>query len=255
MTTNADQHEDVFEDRDHAGGEHFVQRVHVGGDARDQAADRVAVEEADMHALQVAEDLAAQVEHHLLPGPLHQVGLGEFQHEAEDQQNEIDAADLADAGPGLRAQPAVQKGCGLPCAARYLSTATLVRYGPKHVSARLQHDGGHRDRPPGPVGTQVGQQALHQPGCRTPLPNTSSSWVEAMVQINCSGALKRAIRRESSGRGIMVWEAILAARTRPKAPRSLVHPSRVRWLAIVTGCFSTMALVGSVTGSPLSPAP
>ena len=89
-----DQDEDIFKDGDDAGGEHLIQRVDVGGDARDQAADRVLVEEADVHALQMAEDLAAQVEHDLLAGPLHQVGLGEFQSEAEQQQSKIDATPI-----------------------------------------------------------------------------------------------------------------------------------------------------------------
>ncbi len=84
---NAGEHEDVFEDRDHAGGEHFVQRVDVGGDARDQAADRILVVEADVHALQVAEDLAAQIEHHHLARPLHEVGL-----QIVEQETEHDAA-------------------------------------------------------------------------------------------------------------------------------------------------------------------
>ncbi len=82
IADDAEQHEHVLEDRDHARGEHFVQRVDVGGDARDQPADRILVEEADVHVLQVAEDLAAQIEHHLLSGPLHEVGLHEFQREA-----------------------------------------------------------------------------------------------------------------------------------------------------------------------------
>ena len=66
---DAGQHKHVFEDRDHARGEHFVQRVHVGGHASDQAADRVLVVEADVHVLQVAEDLLAQIEHHHLARP------------------------------------------------------------------------------------------------------------------------------------------------------------------------------------------
>ena len=57
------------------GGEHLVQRVDIAGKPGDQPSHRIAVEEADVHALQVAEDLAAHVEHDLLPGPLHQVGL------------------------------------------------------------------------------------------------------------------------------------------------------------------------------------
>ncbi len=67
--------EDVFEDGEDAGGEHLVERVDVGGDAGDEAADGVAVEEGDVHALDVAEDLAAEIEHDLLAGPLHEVGL------------------------------------------------------------------------------------------------------------------------------------------------------------------------------------
>ena len=42
-------------------------------------ADGVAVEEADVHALDVAEDLAAEIEHDLLAGPLHEVGLDELE--------------------------------------------------------------------------------------------------------------------------------------------------------------------------------
>src|SRR5207253_4044231 len=106
---DAGQYENVFDDRDHAGGEQLVERVHVGGDASDQAAYRIAVEESDVHLLQMAEDLAAQVEHHLLAGPLHVIGLGEFQEETEAQQENVEAAELGDSGQRARAQPAVQK--------------------------------------------------------------------------------------------------------------------------------------------------
>src|SRR6185437_4070482 len=82
---NAGQHEHVLENGHHPGGEHFVERIHVGGDASDQAAHRIPVEKADMHALQVAEDLAAQVKHHRLPGPLHVVGLYVLQEKADHQ--------------------------------------------------------------------------------------------------------------------------------------------------------------------------
>ncbi len=80
------------------GGEHLVQRVHVGGDPRDQSADGVLVEEADVHVLQVAEDLAAQIEHDLLAGPLHGVGLDKFQREREYKKTDVKATDLRDAG-------------------------------------------------------------------------------------------------------------------------------------------------------------
>ena len=69
------QGEDVLKDREHARGKHLVQGIDVGGDAGDEFADRIAVKEGGRHALQVAEDLAAHIEHDLLAGPLHQVGL------------------------------------------------------------------------------------------------------------------------------------------------------------------------------------
>ncbi len=91
---NAEEHEKVFEDGNHAGGEHFIQGVDISGDARYQAADRILVEEGDVQALQMAEDLAAKIEHHFLAGPLHEVGLQELEQEAEDQQSDIDGSDL-----------------------------------------------------------------------------------------------------------------------------------------------------------------
>ena len=97
---DAREHEKIFEDGDHAGSEHLVQRVHVGGDARDQPTDRVLVEEGDVQALQVAEDLAAEIEHHFLSGPLHVIGLQELEQEAEDKQADVDGCDLRDAGDG-----------------------------------------------------------------------------------------------------------------------------------------------------------
>ena len=45
----------------------------------------VLVKEADVHALHMAEDVAAQVEHDLLAGPLHQVGLNELKEVGGDQ--------------------------------------------------------------------------------------------------------------------------------------------------------------------------
>jgi len=54
-----EEHEEVFENRHHAGGEHFIQGVYVGGDPRHQAADRVSYRKKGKRAgrLQVAKDL------------------------------------------------------------------------------------------------------------------------------------------------------------------------------------------------------
>ena len=160
---NAQQDEDVFEDRDHAGGEHFVQRVHVAGDAGDQAADRVLVEEGDVQALQVAEDLAAQIEHHLLSGPLHDVGLGELEQEAEQQNADVDAGNLRDAGQRPGAEKAIEQGMGFGVVGKVLIDGDFRQVRAENVGAGLEHDRDQRNDHLHPVGTQVDQQALHQP--------------------------------------------------------------------------------------------
>ena len=73
-TMPGEQH-DVAEDRDEAGGEQLVQGVDVGGHPGHQAADRVPVEEGERQALQVPEDLPAQVVHDVLPHQLQHVPL------------------------------------------------------------------------------------------------------------------------------------------------------------------------------------
>ena len=54
-----DQREDVTEDRDDAGGEQFVQDVHVARDARHQPPDRIPVVEAEIQRLQARVDPAS----------------------------------------------------------------------------------------------------------------------------------------------------------------------------------------------------
>src|SRR5579863_8812575 len=90
------QREEVVDDSQNAAREHLVDRIHVGGETRDQTPDRIRVEEADVQSLHVAEDLAAQVEHDLLAGPLHQVSLNELEQIGRDLQTEIDQGELRD---------------------------------------------------------------------------------------------------------------------------------------------------------------
>ena len=59
--------------------------------------------------LQVTENLRPQIEHHLLPGPLHDVGLSELQQEAEQQQANVHSGDLGDAGERIAAEEAVEQ--------------------------------------------------------------------------------------------------------------------------------------------------
>ena len=79
------QHQHVAQDGHQAGGEEVVQHVHVGGDARHQAAHGVAVVERQVQPLQVLHELLAQVEHGELAGVLHEVGLGELGEEGADE--------------------------------------------------------------------------------------------------------------------------------------------------------------------------
>ena len=101
--------EEVVDDGENAAGEHFVDGVDVGGDARDQAAHGMGIEEADVHALHVAEDVAAQVEHDLLAGPLHQVGLDKFEEIGGDLCHQKDHGEAGDALHGVGGQVAEKK--------------------------------------------------------------------------------------------------------------------------------------------------
>ncbi len=102
---DSEEHKEVFEDGNHAGGKHLIQGVHIGGDACHQASNRILVEEGNVQPLQMAEDLAAEIKHHLLAGPLHEVGLQELEQKAEDQQPDVDDRDLCNSGDGARAEP------------------------------------------------------------------------------------------------------------------------------------------------------
>src|SRR5215467_9882965 len=82
---NAGQRKEIVKDRDHARREHLIECVDIGGDTRDEPPHGILVVKSDVHALQMAEDLATKVEHDLLPGPLHEVGLEEFEYEREYQ--------------------------------------------------------------------------------------------------------------------------------------------------------------------------
>ena len=84
------ERDDVLEDGEDARGEHLVDGVDVRGDAGDEPADGVAVEEADVLVLDVAEDLPAEIEHDLLAGPLHEVGLDELEAEGDDERGDVE---------------------------------------------------------------------------------------------------------------------------------------------------------------------
>ena len=146
MMMTIDEHEEVVDDGEHAGGEHLVDGVHVGGEARDQAADGVRVEEADVHALHVAEDLAAQVEHDLLAGPLHQVGLNKLQTEGQDQRGEVDSGNLRDAVHGIGAEASGEPVQMLVRPQRHVAVdGDLDEDGAENIQSRLEQNGDKGD--------------------------------------------------------------------------------------------------------------
>src|SRR5205814_5551164 len=76
----------------------------ISRDAGDEPAHRILVEKPYMHVLEVAEDLAAQIEHHFLTRPLHRVGLDELKHKGEEQQPDVQTSDLRNADQRSTAQ-------------------------------------------------------------------------------------------------------------------------------------------------------
>jgi hypothetical protein len=62
-----DEREQIAESRDDARREQLIERFDVRSHARDQSADRIAIEEVDRQSLQVRKQLAPQVAHHALP--------------------------------------------------------------------------------------------------------------------------------------------------------------------------------------------
>ena len=64
--------EHVAEDRDHARGEHLIQGLDVTRDPGHETSHRVSIEERQLEALQVSENLASQVLHHPLADPRRQ---------------------------------------------------------------------------------------------------------------------------------------------------------------------------------------
>ena len=145
---NSGQHKHIFENRHHAGGEHFIQGVHIGGDTRNQAADRILVVEADVHVLQVAEDLFAQIEHDHLAGPLHEVSLQIVEQETEHNQSDIHGRDFGDPDIRIRAEKEIERRAPRN---RHQIAVNLDgdQIGPQNIGHGLEKNGNQRnaDRP------------------------------------------------------------------------------------------------------------
>ncbi len=126
---DAEEQEEVAENRHQAGGEQLVERLDVGGRPGHQAADRLAVEEADRQLLEVAEHVAPQVRHHPLAHQPHHVALGEERAEDQHQVEPVEGRQVEHA-VGRR-----QLGCRGP--ASWLASQRLAKAGFVRLPAPL----------------------------------------------------------------------------------------------------------------------
>ena len=97
-THHEKQHQQIAQDHQQSGREQFVERVHVGGDARDQATHGIAIEESDIQPLQVRHQLAAEIEHGFLSDPLHQILLAEIADQRRADGEQIEERNLQQPG-------------------------------------------------------------------------------------------------------------------------------------------------------------
>ena len=95
---DAEQREDVAEDRDDAGREQVVEHVDVGRHPRHQPADGIAIVELQVDALEVTVDLHAHVEHDALAGHLQHPRLQVLERERAEQDRQKAERDAIEAG-------------------------------------------------------------------------------------------------------------------------------------------------------------
>ena len=132
-----------------------------------------------MQPLQMAEDLAAQIEHYLLPAPLHDVGLRELQQKAEQQQSDVHSGDLRNAGQRSWTEIAIEERMGFGFVGEVFIDGDFGQVRPEHISARLQHDGAERNRDLPAIGMRYVSRRFIKRASYA-FPSTSSSWIPAM---------------------------------------------------------------------------
>ena len=145
---DANQGEDVSENRHHASREQVVQRVHVRGDACHEAPDRVAVVEAQVEPLQVAVHLHPDVEHDALPCHLQRPGLHVLKPERQHQRAQEQRRHHADPRIVPGGDVAVDQHLG--------------EIGRRQLQQGVARDRHERHGHPWPVGAEVAHQPAHQ---------------------------------------------------------------------------------------------
>src|ERR1041385_6750954 len=160
-----EKHQNVAEDVHKAGSEQVVEHVDIGGDARDEAANGIVVEEAEVEGLQVRHELAAEVEHGALAGVLHDVHLEKFGDEAAGEYTQVDDADGGETaervGRKVRSHP---RGDALGMRLEVAVDGRAGQQRAEDLKRRLHEKEEEREGDQRPVGTHVAQQAAHKSG-------------------------------------------------------------------------------------------
>jgi hypothetical protein len=146
---DADQREQVAEQRANTGRHQLVQHVDVTGEARHDAADRMAVEVRHRQRLQLAEQRGAQIQHDALTDALHDLVLQIAQPESDRQQRQVLHRDPVEETQIVAPDAVIDRLLGQP----------WIHQRDERVADH--HDA--RERHLQPVGPQEAEQPPHQP--------------------------------------------------------------------------------------------
>ncbi len=147
---DAEEREDVAEDRHNAGSEKVVEDVDVCRHPRHQPADRIAVVELQVDALQVLVDLHAHVEHDALAGHLQNPRLQVLERERREQDGKKRQRNPV--------EPRQIRSRDMPID-RHLHQIWL-----RELQHRSEDDRGERDDDAEAVRPEITQQPPHQDG-------------------------------------------------------------------------------------------
>ena len=168
------------------GREHLGDVLDVVGRARDQAPDRIAVEEAEMQPLDVGEDGGPQVAHRGLAGARHHERAPVRDGRARDHHRQIDAREPGERRPARRRlEPAAE--ARAPVRADQVIEPGLHDPGGRQLEQEAGHDQRQREQHLAAVGRDEVPQARHQAGVVGP-PSASSSCIASAAAERAAGS-------------------------------------------------------------------
>ena len=160
----ADQGQNVSGYGYQARGEEFVEHIDIARRPRHQPSARRAVEVLYGQALQVPENLAANVTHDPLAGVVHRVDLRRAGARGHDQHHEIDSGDSQEALQGVVRQERIQKRRTGRIRPEVPVHGKLREERPACAQRRIQHEQHERGGRRVTVGAQVLPEPLQQDG-------------------------------------------------------------------------------------------